>query len=259
MLNGPLLSFLVSGDGSYCDGDPGLPVNLSGTQAGIKYQLKKNGVSLGNEFTGDGNPVLWENMPFGIYKVKARRPATYQSAFMADSAVIIMDLATIGGAVTGGTTISLGSPTEILVLEGHLGSVLYWQRQVDAEGYQVIQNSSGLQNYQETPDETGTWNYRAVVQNGACEIENASATTVTVVTGPVARTWTGVIDDYWNKAGNWSPAGIPGPGDDVYIPSSAPHMPVVRINGLSCNQVYLSENATLIINPGMTLVIIGAD
>ena len=179
------------------------------------------------------------------------------SGFMTDSAVIVMNLATVGGMVLGGTTISLGSPTETLVLEGHLGNVLYWQRQVNSEGYQAIQNTAGLVTYQETPDVTGTLDYRASIQNGVCDIENSSATTVIVVTGPVARTWTGAIDDYWNKAGNWSPPGIPGPGDDAYIPSTAPHMPVVRANGYSCHKVILSEGATIIINPGIILVITG--
>lgn len=74
---------------------------------------------------------------------------------------------------------------------------------------------------------------------------------------PQIKTWTGVINDLWSTAGNWNPPGIPLPDDEVFIPSSASHMPVVRSNGYSCYQVTLAQGATLTINPGIILTISG--
>jgi carboxypeptidase T len=75
---------------------------------------------------------------------------------------------------------------------------------------------------------------------------------------PLTRSWTGVIDEKWNTAGNWSPAGIPGAEDDVVIPPTAPNMPVVKIQGLSCNNVLVQAGAILIIHPGFILTVNGS-
>jgi hypothetical protein len=44
------------------------------------------------------------------------------------------------------------------------------------------------------------------------------------------KTWTGSIGTDWDDAGNWSPAGVPGNCDTVYIPTGLPDYPVVNSN-----------------------------
>lgn len=73
------------------------------------------------------------------------------------------------------------------------------------------------------------------------------------------RTWTGLVDDNWNNAGNWSQAGVPGWNDDVMIPAQAPYRPVVRCQGLSCrNVVGTPGGGELHINSGFVLTVNGS-
>ena len=59
----------VAGSGFYCVGSPGLPVTLSGSQTSVSYQLRKDGINLGNPVSGTGQPLTWENLLAGIYTV----------------------------------------------------------------------------------------------------------------------------------------------------------------------------------------------
>ncbi|GEM_PF-804912 len=45
---------------------------------------------------------------------------------------------------------------------------------------------------------------------------------------PKTWTWTGVVDSSWNTVGNWSPIGVPLPGDSVIIPP-ATHSPITDV------------------------------
>jgi len=165
--------------------------------------------------------------------------------------------ATSPGIVSGGTTISLGLLTDTLILSGNVGSILKWQKQLNGGGYADISATTGLIHYIETPTATGTWDYRTIIKNGACNTESSTPTSVVVVSGPIVRSWTGGIDEKWNTAGNWSPTGVPRPQEDVIIPVTAPNMPVVKLQGLSCNNILIQDGATLTINPGIVLTVNG--
>ncbi|SMD37969.1 RHS repeat-associated core domain-containing protein [Reichenbachiella faecimaris] len=67
-------SFIVSGSGSYCEGD-GLSVSLNKTEVGTIYNLKRNGEYAGYaSIEGDGTRILWENITVeGTYTVKASK------------------------------------------------------------------------------------------------------------------------------------------------------------------------------------------
>jgi hypothetical protein len=49
------LAYTVSGEGSYCIGGAGLPINLSGSQDGLTYILQENGSPTATTFLGTGN------------------------------------------------------------------------------------------------------------------------------------------------------------------------------------------------------------
>lgn len=257
LLNGPVAVYTVSGSGSFCEGSPGLPVILSSTETDIRYQLKKDGINDGGEVNGSGTFLTWANRPAGTYTVTGRRPATYQVTSMTGNAVVEMDEPTSGGVVTGETTITLGALTDTLKLQGHLGDVITWQKQIDNGGYTDIPATAGMTMYQEAPSAAGTWEYHAVVQNRTCLQEFSSSATVVVSAVPLTRSWIGVIDEKWNRSGNWNPAGIPGVQDDVVIPPTAPYMPVVNIQGLSCNNVLVQAGALLTVQPGFILTVNG--
>ena len=55
------------------------------------------------------------------------------------------------------------------------------------------------------------------------------------------HTWTGMVSSEWYLAGNWSPASVPSPTDDVIIPIGKTNDPTV-----SRNNVVICRNATIL-------------
>jgi hypothetical protein len=71
-------------------------------------------------------------------------------------------------------------------------------------------------------------------------------------------TWTGNQTANWNSPWNWNPRMVPGAAQDVIIPQvSNNRYPKVNVNGLSCNNITINENATLTIPSNITLTING--
>ena len=78
--------------------------------------------------------------------------------------VTITVLASNAGAVTGGTSpICLGSSTGTMTLSGYTGTIVKWQKRVNAGAWTDIANTAAT--YSETPASAGTWEYVGVVQN----------------------------------------------------------------------------------------------
>lgn len=65
-------TFLMSGQGAYCDGTNGTTIQLNGSEPGVAYELYLNGNSTGNIQAGSGNALQWINIyQPGIYTVMA--------------------------------------------------------------------------------------------------------------------------------------------------------------------------------------------
>ncbi|MCK4664670.1 MAG: BACON domain-containing protein, partial [Bacteroidales bacterium] len=84
----------------------------------------------------------------------------------------------VGGTVTGGSTICEQSSTGTLTLSGHTGSIARWQKKLNSGSWTNISSTSTT--FLETPSSTGTWYYRAVIKSGTCPEAYSSYTTVTV-------------------------------------------------------------------------------
>jgi hypothetical protein len=62
--------YQVTGGGTYCQSNGGLPVGLAGSQTGVVYTLYKNGASTGVTMAGTGFAVVFPgNQPAGNYTV----------------------------------------------------------------------------------------------------------------------------------------------------------------------------------------------
>ncbi len=61
----------VTGPDYYCFGTPGITLSLSGSQAGVNYQLYKNAVIEGAVKPGTGAGLTWAALTAGTYTVKA--------------------------------------------------------------------------------------------------------------------------------------------------------------------------------------------
>ncbi len=60
----------------------------------------------------------------------------------------------------------------------------------------------------------------------------------------VGKTWTGSASSDWHTAGNWSPSGVPGAGDDVLIPNVA-RDPVISTGDAAANSLTIDSGAVL--------------
>jgi hypothetical protein len=95
-----------------------------------------------------------------------------------NSAAITVSPATVGGAVSGGTTICSGATSAALSLTGNVGSVLRWESSVSPfSTWTPITNTTTSYT---SGALTQTTQFRAVIQSGTCSAVNSSATTVTV-------------------------------------------------------------------------------
>jgi len=83
---GDPLSFEVSGEEAYCQGDTGTYLSLSGSELGIRYTLMLNDTTRLDTISGTGAPLFWSPVVIpGIYKVEAENPVNDSVLFMNDS------------------------------------------------------------------------------------------------------------------------------------------------------------------------------
>jgi len=92
-----------------------------------------------------------------------------------------------------------------------------------------------------------------VIVTGTCGPVTSAAATLTVnITG----SWIGVTSTNWNTASNWC-GGIPTPGTDVFIPSSAPFMPNLSVSNGTARNISISNGGSLTVGVGGILEIYG--
>lgn len=94
-----------------------------------------------------------------------------------------------------------------------------------------------------------------VVQNnapGCSSISEIQAGCGSACTTGVLKTWTGNNSTNWNDPDNWSPAGVPGTCDKIYIPNGVPDNPVANTH-LSIGGLIIESGNSLDMN-GFNLV-----
>ncbi|MDI9533350.1 MAG: hypothetical protein QM238_06825, partial [Bacteroidota bacterium] len=85
----------------------------------------------------------------------------------------------VGGTITGGTTpLCPGVTTGTMTVSGPTGAVMRWEKRVDGGEWSTISNTTTQ--YSEIPSSSGTWEYRAFVQNAPCPGEYSSVRTIVV-------------------------------------------------------------------------------
>ncbi len=93
----------VTGGGVFCGGGLGVNVGLSGSEAGISYQLLLDGITIGSSVPGDGNPIDFGlQTSSGTYTVVATDTSTFCADDMNGSAVITVNPLPTGYNLTGG-------------------------------------------------------------------------------------------------------------------------------------------------------------
>jgi gliding motility-associated-like protein len=119
-------AYNVTGGGSYCTGGTGVPVGLSGSQAGVDYELYRDGAPTGNIVSGTGSPISFGNQTTaGTYTVVATNTATTCQNTMNGSAVVSINPLPAIFDVTGGGHYCSGGAGVVIGLTGSEAGVNY--------------------------------------------------------------------------------------------------------------------------------------
>jgi Right handed beta helix region/Secretion system C-terminal sorting domain len=94
--------------------------------------------------------------------------------------------------------------------------------------------------------------YDVVVTNTCGSVTSNPA----ILTLSISGSWIGVTSTNWNTASNWC-GGIPTPGTDVIIPSSAPFMPNLSVSNGTARNISIAAGGSLTVGVGGILEIYG--
>ncbi|MBK7571749.1 MAG: hypothetical protein IPI10_09055 [Bacteroidetes bacterium] len=97
------VDFSITGNSSFCSGSLGSLLGLSGSEAGVSYQLKLNGSNSGVEIAGTGSAISFGNKNIvGLYTVVATNTSTLCTATMTGSLSLIQNTSPSAFAIAGG-------------------------------------------------------------------------------------------------------------------------------------------------------------
>lgn len=161
-------------------GSTSFTVGASSSTTPLTYQWQfNNGTAWNNVSDGTPAGAVYANPSSPVVSVSGitnsgsyryRCFITYcngENNVASDMTTLNVDAASVGGSITGlPASITYGSSTGILTLNGYKGNIQRWQRKLGNGSWQDIPNT--LETYSETPSSVGTWYYRAVVKNGSC-------------------------------------------------------------------------------------------
>jgi len=148
--------------------------NATGLTANMTVTTTGTGTFTATGFTAVGNSIIQ------ITNITSQSCSSNITSN--NTATVIISPATVGGVVSGGTTINTGNTSGLLTLSGHTGSVVKWQSSVSpfTTWVDIVNTNatytSGVLNE--------TTQFRAVVKSGTCMGVNSEPTTVIVTTIP---------------------------------------------------------------------------
>ena len=185
----------------YAGGWPAeLPYSFNGTQTTGYRNIGGNSYQIIESVAGCTNPrylQLTSLNTVGTYVINMgvhRCTTGCGTGVCADitnaSVTIIVDPITVGGSINHGSeTICLGEAITQLNVSGYTGSIIKWQKKLNAAVYTDIANTTT--HLDDTPASSGIWMYRAVIQSGACDVAYSSTCTITVNPASVGGSITG--------------------------------------------------------------------
>ncbi len=118
--------FNMTGGGNYCVGGPGVSVGLSGSQAGVSYQLYDGTAMVGSPIAGTGAPVSFGTITAAAsYSVLATNMTSSCTSEMSGVANVIVNPLPVVYAITGGGSYCEGGVGVAVGLSGSESGVSY--------------------------------------------------------------------------------------------------------------------------------------
>jgi gliding motility-associated-like protein len=168
----------LTGNNTVCYGTNSGSVQLSGNNGTVQYwEYSTDGGISWNNIAQTSTSLSYNNLTQSTMYRAVVRSGVCTSA-TTNSITISVTALSVGGTVTGNTTVCSGSNNGLLTLTGNTGSVLEWQSSTDGGNtWTSIANTTSSFTYNNI---TATTQYRAVVQNGVCSAVYSSPATITV-------------------------------------------------------------------------------
>jgi uncharacterized protein YjdB len=212
----------VTGGGQYCSGGTGVHIGLSGSNAGVNYQLFRGVTPMGSPVSGTGAALdFGPQTVAGTYTVVANNPLTTCTNNMSGSAIVVVNPIPTANTVTGGGNYCSGGTGVVVGLSGSTLGVNYQLfKGITAVGGPVAGTGAAL-NF---GPQTAAGTYTVVATDGitGCTNNMSSAAVVAINPLPAGFTVTG--------GGNYCPGGS---GVHVGITGSAVGTTYQLYNGLS--------------------------
>lgn len=172
--------FTLGGSSTRCQGAGSVTYTASATNnTGLTYSLDATTLAFaGNSIDAGTGAVTYAAGWSGTSSITASA-AGCNGPKTATHTVTVNPIS-VGGTVTGGTTICSGSTSGLMTLAGHTGTIIKWQWSVSPfSTWTDISNSTAT--YTSGALSTST-QFRVVVQSGSCTVANSAVTTVKIVT-----------------------------------------------------------------------------
>jgi hypothetical protein len=110
--------YTVTGGGAFCEGTAGAHVGLSGSAAGVNYQLTSGGANIGSPVAGTGSILdFGAQATSGTYNVVATNAAGCTSN-MASGATVVANSLPVAYTITGGGSYCAGGAGVVITLPG---------------------------------------------------------------------------------------------------------------------------------------------
>src|SRR5438445_693852 len=169
-------AFNVTGGGAYCVGGAGVAVGLNGSQSGVNYQLKRDGLNVGSPVAGTGSALNFGNQTnAGTYTVVAtNNSANGCSGSMNGSASIsISQLPTVTLALNLVCDDQGGEQQTQLVATPNPGGANYTFSWTGPDGVIVDQQNQPVTGPAITPTKPGTYSVLVTNTDTGCSVSGS--------------------------------------------------------------------------------------
>ena len=176
-------AFNVTGGGSYCSGGSGVLVGLSGSQAGVNYQLLIGGTNTGSPVSGSGSAISFGNKTnVGTYTIVATNTTT--SCVNNMTGLVVVSVNTLPSAfnVTGGGAFCSGGSGVAVGLSGSQSGVNYQLLNGGANTGSPLTGSGSALSF---GNQVNSGTYTVVATNTTTSCVNNMTGSVTVSTSPL--------------------------------------------------------------------------
>ena len=172
----------ISGGTTVCSGTNSTTLILNGYTGSVtKWQSSSDSNFSSNvsDITNTTNSLTVTNLTATTYYRAVVTSGVCSSANSA-TATVTVNPVSVGGSVSGGTTVCSGTNSTTLTLNGYTGSVTKWQSSSDSNFSSNVSDITNTTNSLTVTNLTATTYYRAVVVSGVCSAANSGIATVTV-------------------------------------------------------------------------------